>query len=216
MVPLSTVDYPDRLAAVIFCQGCPWRCDYCHNPHLLAPVGDAFIAWDDIIAFLERRQGLLDAVVFTGGEPTRQAGIEQAIIEVKEMGYQVALHTAGCYPERLERLLRWVDWLAMDIKAPFDRYEAVTGIPGSGAKAVASITSILRSGIAAEFHTTVGDALLQEDWLVDLASALAGLGVTRYVLQECRTESLIPRPVPAALVDRIAPLFDKLTIRKAA
>ncbi|HEX6005079.1 MAG TPA: radical SAM protein, partial [Burkholderiales bacterium] len=75
LVALSTTDYPDHLAAVVFGQGCPWRCGYCHNPHLLPKRGVARIAWRDVLAFLERRRGLLDAVVFSGGEPTLQAAL---------------------------------------------------------------------------------------------------------------------------------------------
>ena len=79
LVPLSTADYPDHLAAVVFCQGCPWRCPYCHNPHLLPRRSDAPIDWADVLAFLERRRGLLEAVVFSGGEPTLQPALADAI-----------------------------------------------------------------------------------------------------------------------------------------
>ena len=79
LVPLSTTDYPDHLSAVVFCQGCPWRCAYCHNPHLLPRRSDSEIAWPDVLAFLDRRRGLLDAVVFSGGEPTLQRALPDAM-----------------------------------------------------------------------------------------------------------------------------------------
>ena len=79
LTPLSSVDYPDHLSAVLFCQGCPWRCRYCHNPHLLPPRGRGEIEWRDALDFLERRRGLLDAVVFSGGEPTLHPGLADAM-----------------------------------------------------------------------------------------------------------------------------------------
>jgi pyruvate formate lyase activating enzyme len=74
-VPLSTTDFPGQLASVVFCQGCPWRCAYCHNPHLQPAPGEALLDWRWIIARLERRRGLIDAVVFSGGEPTAQGAL---------------------------------------------------------------------------------------------------------------------------------------------
>ena len=74
LTPLSTTDYPGQLAAAVFCQGCPWRCGYCHNPHLIPATVKQGIDWVEVMRFLERRRGLLDAVVFSGGEPTLQPG----------------------------------------------------------------------------------------------------------------------------------------------
>jgi pyruvate-formate lyase-activating enzyme len=79
MVPLTTIDYPDHLSCVLFCQGCAWRCHYCHNPELIAPVGSTPVAWDEVLAFLHKRQGLLQAVVFSGGEATLQPGLPEAM-----------------------------------------------------------------------------------------------------------------------------------------
>ena len=76
--PFTTTDYPGQLAAVVFCQGCPWRCAYCHNPHLLPVEGPESHAWPDLLRFLASRRGLLDAVVFSGGEPTLQGGLADA------------------------------------------------------------------------------------------------------------------------------------------
>ncbi len=149
----SASDYPGKLAAVVFCQGCAWRCGYCHNPELQLRRGGEDIAWSDVLAFLERRRGLLDAVVFSGGEPTQQRGLEQAMREVKAMGFLVGLHTAGIVPSRLEKVLPLVDWVAMDLKAKFDEHERVTGVRGSAHRARDSRELILASGTACEFHT---------------------------------------------------------------
>ncbi|HVJ11876.1 MAG TPA: anaerobic ribonucleoside-triphosphate reductase activating protein [Burkholderiales bacterium] len=151
LTPLSASDYPERLAAVVFCQGCAWRCTYCHNPHLL-PAGGGSIAWADVHAFLEKRRGLLEAVVFSGGEPTLQRSLPQAIQAVKAMGYLVGLHTAGIVPRMLERVLPLLDWVGMDLKSDFARHGLVTGVPGSGARARRSMELIRSSGVAHRFH----------------------------------------------------------------
>ena len=149
----SASDFPGRLAAVVFCQGCAWRCGYCHNAHLQPRRGREEIAWPEVLAFLARRRGLLDAVVFSGGEPTLQPSLRQAMEEVKGMGYLIGLHTAGIVPRRLAEVLPLVDWVAMDVKASFEVHEAVTGTRGSARRARASMQLLRASGIACEFHT---------------------------------------------------------------
>ena len=150
---LSAADYPGKLAAVVYCQGCAWRCGYCHNPELQPARGRREIPWADVVSFLERRRGLLDAVVFSGGEPTQQRGLAAAMREVKAMGYYIGLHTAGIVPRRLAEVLALVDWVAMDAKAPFAEHECVTGVAGSARRARASLDLLLASGVAREVHT---------------------------------------------------------------
>ncbi|PKO61543.1 MAG: anaerobic ribonucleoside-triphosphate reductase activating protein, partial [Betaproteobacteria bacterium HGW-Betaproteobacteria-17] len=135
LTPLSTTDWPGMLAAVVFCQGCPWRCGYCHNPDLIPARGDHEIPWEDVLAFLRRRRGLLDGVVFSGGEPTAQAGLLDAMREVRELGFKIGLHTGGMYPQRLAAVLPLVDWVGLDVKAPFADYPRVTSVTGSGERA---------------------------------------------------------------------------------
>ena len=153
LTPLSASDYPDRLAAVVFCQGCAWRCTYCHNPELLDCSGQQLVPWPAVLAFLEKRRGLLDAVVFSGGEPTLQRSLPEAMREVKELGYLVGLHTAGIAPRMLARVLPLVDWVAMDLKAGWDEHHRVTQVAGSGARARRSMELIRASGVACSFHT---------------------------------------------------------------
>ena len=109
LTPMTTVDFPDRLAAVVFCQGCPLRCRYCHNPELLPRKSEQLIPWPEILDFLRQRQGLIDALVFSGGEPTQQRALPQAIAEARALGYEIGLHTAGVYPQRLKQLLPLLD-----------------------------------------------------------------------------------------------------------
>ena len=91
-VPFTATDYPDALAAVVFCQGCPWRCGYCHNPHLISAQGDDERDFERILDWLATRRGLLDAVVFSGGEPTAQAELTEAIAAVRALGFRIGLH----------------------------------------------------------------------------------------------------------------------------
>jgi len=154
---LSATDYPGKLAAVVFCQGCAWRCGYCHNPELQPARGAREIPWGDVLAFLERRKGLLDAVVFSGGEPTLQPGLATAMREAKAMGFLVGLHTAGIVPRRLAEVLPLADWVAMDVKAKPDEHERVTRVRGSGARAWRSLELLRASGVARELHTLGSD-----------------------------------------------------------
>ena len=153
LTPLSASDYPGKLAAVVFCQGCAWRCAYCHNPELLSFNSRELIPWERVLAFLEKRRGLLDAVVFSGGEPTLQRSLPEAMREVKELGYLVGLHTAGIAPRMLARVLPLVDWVGMDLKAGWDQHERVTQVDGSAARAKRSMELIVSSGVARRFHT---------------------------------------------------------------
>lgn len=217
LVPLSTTDYPEHLSAVIFCQGCPWHCGYCHNPHLLPRRSAGEIGWPAILAFLERRRGLLDAVVFSGGEPTLQAALPDAISEMRAMGYAVGLHTAGIYPRRLRAVLPLLDWVAMDIKAPFDEYASITGIPGSGTRARECMELIMASGIDYEFRTTVQDCLLPAPKMHALAAELAARGVRNYALQECRMPGAASArsSLPDGICRTVASMIPGLIVRHA-
>jgi pyruvate formate lyase activating enzyme len=188
LTPLSTTDWPDMLAAVVFCQGCPWRCGYCHNPSLIPSRGAHEIAWEDVMAFLRRRQGLLDGVVFSGGEPTLQAGLRDAMVEVRALGFRIGLHTGGAYPRRLASVLPLLDWVGLDAKAPFTDYERVTGVAGSGAAALASLEHVLASGVDHEIRTTVHPSLLADAEVVNLARDLSARGIQRHVIQAFRSQ----------------------------
>lgn len=179
----TTIDYPGELAAAVFCQGCPWRCAYCHNRHLMSEEADTPIRWEKIIRFLERRRGLLDAVVFSGGEPTMQAGLVAAISTLKGMGFLIGLHTAGAFPKVLELALPLTDWVGMDIKAPFEEYELITGIPASGEAARMSAALVRQSGVRHQFRTTLDPFLKNERRIESMQQMVATWG-EELVLQE--------------------------------
>lgn len=224
LVPFTATDYPGKLAAVVFCQGCPWRCPYCHNPHLLPLRGENEASWWEIARFLESREGLLDAVVFSGGEPTLHPGLPDVVRDTKALGFAVGLHTAGIYPAKFERLLPWLDWVGFDVKGPFEAYEAVTRVSGSGARALASLRLLLASGTAHEVRTTVHPALLSETDLLKLAHRLARMGVRHYALQAFRAQGCADPalaragagfwPSPA-LLQTIGRQFDTFVVREA-
>jgi len=186
--PHSTCDWPDQLVATVFAQGCPWGCPYCHNPHLLSARGADEVAWDDVLAFLRTRVGLLDGVVFSGGEPTFQEALSAAIDDVRELGFRVGLHTAGHFPDRLASVLPRVDWVGFDVKAPWREYSRVTGIAGSGDVARRSLAHVIDGGVDFEARTTVHPALLSTADLSALAGELRVAGVRRWAIQGFRSE----------------------------
>jgi pyruvate formate lyase activating enzyme len=223
LIPFSAVDYPGQMAAVVFVQGCPWRCRYCQNTHLQTRPAPAPHSWRSVLTQLERRVGLLDAVVFSGGEPTIDAALPAAIEQVRRLGFRVGLHTACISPQRLGALLPRLDWVGFDIKAPFARYASVTGVPGSGERARRCAELILASGVAYECRTTVHPALLSPQDLLDMARELANMGVRHYVLQRFRAQgcadaslndSMGAAPYPdEQTIAALRPLFERFMLR---
>lgn len=202
LTPLTTVDFPGELAAVLYCQGCPWRCRYCHNGHLLRPTPGGGLDWSDVRAFLHARQGLLDGVIISGGEPTAQAALPGSIREIRDLGFKVGLHTGGAYPARFGALLPLLDWVGLDIKALPEDYPLVTGVPGSGARAWRSLDYLLASDCDHEVRTTPLPGLDDAAYLHRLMARLAAAGVRNYALQQCRAGDLLdptlrPRTLPA-------------------
>jgi anaerobic ribonucleoside-triphosphate reductase activating protein len=223
-VPLSTGDYPGELATVIFCQGCPWRCRYCHNPHLQAALPEQPLEWESVHARLSRRRGLVDAVVFSGGEPTAQPALPAAVAATRALGFRVGLHTAGIYPRSFKRLLPQLDWVGFDVKASPEGYARVTGVAGAARAARESLALLLESGVPFEARTTVHADLIGDPELIELAEDLARLGVKRYALQQFRGEGCAdaalrtaraPAGPSAEARRRIAPLFEWFEIRSA-
>jgi pyruvate formate lyase activating enzyme len=214
MTPLTTIDFPGRLAAVFYCQGCPWRCGYCHNPGLLDATAPPALPWDQALQFLHGRRGLLDGVVFSGGEPALQAALPAAVEAVRGLGLQTALHTGGMYPGRLAALLPRLNWVGLDIKALPQRYDAITATPGSGARAWAALDAMLAHGIDHECRTTWHAGLFGVDELLELARALAARGVRHWALQECRVHGAPAWALAPAHRQQLAALFSGFTLRR--
>lgn len=155
-VKSSLVDYPGKVAAVIFTQGCNFRCPYCHNPELVYP--EFFtepIPFDSIFNFLKERRGLLDGVVFCGGEPTLQEDLLNKILRIRSLGYSIKLDTNGSNPDVLAEALPYVDYVAMDIKAPFGpAYSHACGITVDDYEICRSMLLVRSAGLPYEFRTT--------------------------------------------------------------
>lgn len=189
----TTIDYPGALSAVVFVQGCAWRCVYCHNPHLQPRRAAPAMTWDSVRDWLHTRQGLLDAVVFSGGEPTLHPALPEAMAEVRAMGFLVGLHSAGLSPRRLAAVLPMVDWLGLDVKAPLAdggaRHDAITGVRGAAAVVRRSLTLALRSGVALQLRTTVHPDWLDDEALARLRQELAAMDAPELVVQAGRWPS---------------------------
>ncbi|MHB9003441.1 MAG: anaerobic ribonucleoside-triphosphate reductase activating protein [Coriobacteriia bacterium] len=220
-VPFSTVDRPGELTATVFTQGCPWRCPYCHNPHLLEAgpgLRDATggWTWEQVLTVLDTRRGLLDGVVFSGGEPTIQSGLPDAMREVKAQGFAVHLHTGGPLPGALAEVLPLLAWVGFDIKAPFDEYERVTTIAGSGARARESLRSLAHSGVPFEVRTTVHPDYLGVEELERVADDLAAEGIDSWVLQNCRAQDAGPgvsANIPPARLNALRRRIQNISLR---
>jgi pyruvate formate lyase activating enzyme len=213
--PFTSIDYPGELAAVVFCQGCPWRCHYCQNPQLLVARGTQEIPWPQVAGFLSQRRGLLDAVVFSGGEPTLQPGLAQAMNETRGLGFKIGLHTAGCYPRRLQVLLPLLDWIGLDIKALPEDYPRLTGMANSGAGAWDSLQQVLACpGLNYEIRVTLEPELLHGGRLTQLIDRLEQAGVRHLALQACPLPTGPPLSPPWVRIETLyAGRFETLACR---
>ena len=154
----TLIDFPGRTAAIIFTQGCNFRCPFCHNPELVLPEKfESPIPMKEIFTFLEKRKKLLDGVEFTGGEPTMQKDLINVMHQIKKMGFEIKLDTNGTNPDILEQAFSEsiVDYVAMDIKSSLKRYDEIAGVPVDKEKLLKSIQLIKKRAPEYEFRTTV-------------------------------------------------------------
>ena len=179
----TLTDFPQKIAAIVFTQGCNFRCGYCHNPELLEFNKTNFEV-REFLEFLKTGQGKLDGVVITGGEPTLQNGLYDFIKNIKDLNFEVKLDTNGTNPKILEKLINdnMLDYIAMDIKAPLKKYPEITGVDVNIKDIQKSIKIIMNSGIDYEFRTTVVKSMLTIDDIIDIGKMLKG--AKRYYLQK--------------------------------
>lgn len=173
----SLIDYPEKLSAVIFTRGCPFRCPFCHNQSLVVPSAfGPLIAEQEVRSFLKSRQGKLDAVVITGGEPTIHKDLPEFIKKIKEMGFLVKLDSCGINPQMLKKLLKsgWLDYIAMDIKAPLKNYARSVEVPVDTQKISKSISLIMKAVIKKEFRSTLVEGLHTEEDVIEMARMIRG------------------------------------------
>ena len=184
----SMVDYPGQMAAVVFMQGCPWHCPFCHNADLQKIGAQNGFEWSKFMDFLIERKGRLDAVVFSGGEPLVQDSLLDAVHDVQALGgYKIGLHTGGFRPALFKQVLPLLDWVGFDIKAPLEpaRYQQIIGINHLD-KVLESLRLLLDSDIAFECRTTCDPRFLSLDDISQIGDELSALGVKEYYLQKYR------------------------------
>ena len=182
---LTLVDYPNQMAAILFTGGCDFRCPFCHNGELvLHPSLTPEIPESEVFSYLEKRKGLLDGVVVSGGEPTLADDLDEFLSSLKKMGYLVKLDANGSRPEVLSRIVseKLVDYVAMDIKNSFERYPETVGFPKYDTSNVSRSISFLLSGqVDYEFRTTCVKELHDEKSFHSIGKIVEG--AERYYLQ---------------------------------
>lgn len=184
-MPVSTVDYPGKIATTVFISGCNFRCPYCHNSSIIVPK-PARYSPEDILRYLARRKNLIDGVCITGGEPTLWKGLKSLMAQIKSSGFSVKLDTNGSRPDVLEDIIAkgLVDYIAMDVKAPLEGYRTYLTRVSDVEKVCISVDMIKAAGIDYEFRTTVHPKLLSIDDIKKMGSWLKG--AKKYVLQGYR------------------------------
>ncbi len=189
LVKFTLVDYPGKIGCIVFSGGCNLRCPFCHNPCLVFdPASQPRVTEQEFFHFLERRKGLLEGVVFSGGEPLLQPDAPEIVGRVREMGYCAKIDTNGTLPERVEALLdrAGADAFGIDCKAPKERYCQLTGSrdPEVAEKVYRSIALAQASGAELDIRTTVHKALLDEAALGVMYEELKAAGVEQWTLQQ--------------------------------
>lgn len=185
LVKFTLIDFPGRPAAIVFTQGCNFRCRYCHNPELVYPhLFTEPVAEEEIWSFLQRRQGTLEGVVVSGGEPTLHEDLPAFMARLKAMGYATKLDTNGARPAMLKELIdqKLVDFIAMDLKAPLGKYSAITGVETNPEILRQSMDLIRTSGLEYEFRTTYDKEVLTD---TDIKALEELTQHKNYRVQEC-------------------------------
>lgn len=180
----TLLDYPTKVAATIFTGGCNFRCPFCHNASLVTHLDtENSFAEDDILAYLKKRNGILDGICITGGEPLLQKDIFEFCKKVKELGLLIKLDTNGSRPKELSNLIyaRLIDYIAMDIKNSPSYYAKTCGLSDFPDGVLESVNLIMRCGIDYEFRTTVVRELHTKDSITELCKWITG--AKKYYLQ---------------------------------
>ncbi|MCQ2397989.1 MAG: anaerobic ribonucleoside-triphosphate reductase activating protein [Sphaerochaetaceae bacterium] len=171
------INYPSNIAATVFVRGCNFRCPYCHNPSLVLPdeYSEEVHCEQEIFDYLEQRRSFIDGLVVTGGEPTLYPELPEFVLKVKGMGFSVKLDTNGTNPQMIDFLVKssLVDYVAMDIKAPLEKYHLFSVAEADCAEKVVKTMEILRnSQVEYEFRTTCPEDILSKEDFTEIAKML--------------------------------------------
>lgn len=188
---LTLVDYPEKLACTIFLAGCNFRCPWCYNPELVLPEkikDNSQITKKDFFDFLKFRINLLDGVVICGGEPTLNKDLPIFCKKIKKMGYAIKLDTNGSNPEMISNLVdeKLIDYIAMDVKAPKEKYKEATGAKIDIKQIQKSIDILKKGGVDYEFRTTMIPKLLSKKDIVEIVQWIGP--ARKYCLQNFQKE----------------------------
>jgi pyruvate formate lyase activating enzyme len=186
----SLLDYPDTISAIIWTIGCNFRCPFCYNKDLvLSNVGT--IPEEEILGFLINRKGLLEGLVISGGEPLMQKDVLEFVEKVKKIGYLIKIDTNGMFPEKLKELIgkKLIDYIAMDVKAPKNKYDKLSGVKTDIKKIEKSIEIIRNSAPDYEFKTTFTPKLLKKEDIISIAKWLKGS--KRFYLQQFKNDAIL-------------------------
>ncbi len=183
---ISLVDYEGKVACTLFTAGCNFRCPFCHNSDLVIYAKNVnYIPFDEILDYLNKRKGMLDAVVITGGEPTLMPGLKEKLYEIKKLGYKIKLDTNGTNPDIVKELvnLKLIDYVAMDIKNSYEGYSKTIGLESYDSnKILESINYLLSGEVDYEFRTTLVREFHTDEDIKNIAKMIQG--AKRYYLQE--------------------------------
>lgn len=190
---LTLLDFPGHTACTVFLGGCNFRCPFCHNFELAARPAAPLMDEEELLAFLQKRQGLLDGVAITGGEPLMRRELPELLRKIKALGYLVKLDTNGSFPKRLKEVVAegLVDYVAMDVKNAPERYGKTVGFKKLNLEPVQESVAFLMTGaVEYEFRTTVIQQLHGPGEMAALATWLAG--AKRYYLQQFKQSEQVP------------------------
>lgn len=187
ITPFSSVDWPNHLVATLFTQGCPLRCPYCYNADM-QPTADGLIntghrSWSDVQKFIITRAGLLDGVIFSGGEPLIHSELPIWIDWCKHHGFKVGIHTSGVLPRALDRVLPHLDWVGIDFKAPFDKYDDFCTTPNSGNAVKTSLELVVNSEVPYEIRTVYDHKLLTLSNIKEMRDVLLTMDAKKWTIK---------------------------------
>ncbi|MBQ7116708.1 MAG: anaerobic ribonucleoside-triphosphate reductase activating protein [Clostridia bacterium] len=207
---LTLLDFPGKTACTIFCYGCNFLCPFCHNALLVTEKAEEFISEEEIFSFLKKRQGILDGVCVTGGEPTLQKDLKDFLKRIKDMGFAVKLDTNGYRPDLLGELIDegLCDYVAMDVKNTPEKYSLTVGKAIDTDKILRSISILKEGKIPCEFRTTVVREFHTEEDIKEIARLLKG-GVPFFLQQFKDSGNLISDGLSAYSAEEMASLTEK-------
>lgn len=209
---LTLLDYPQKMACTIFTHGCNFRCPFCHNAGLVTDTQQTEITAEEVLKFLKSRQGILEGVCITGGEPLLQTDIEDFIKSIKDMGFLVKLDTNGSFPDRLKALCKkgLIDYVAMDIKNSKQKYSVTVGKKLFDLTAVSESVDFLKRGtVPYEFRTTVTKDFHTMEDLLDIAKWISGCDAY-YLQQFVDSGNLIDNTITGHSDDELKVMYKEL------